>query len=214
MSKATQKISLIPPYGGKLVNLVVPEEQKEELRRKSSEFPHVQISDRAVCDLEILATGGFSPLDRFMGAVDYACVLESMRLASGVLVSTLTAAAVKIDGSHFLGTGAGEVGVGVEVAGAVTAGITNTALLAHFRGLLVTNNSVAVSPAVALDEVTLGWNAIGALVSPVSGAASLSYARSAVVNNQTGLCAQGGGTITSLKPGTSLLHGNSQDFCP
>jgi len=77
--------SLIPPYGGKLVNLIVPEEEREELRRKSSEFPHVQISDRAVCDLEILATGGFSPLDRFMGARDYDCVLERMRLGSGVL---------------------------------------------------------------------------------------------------------------------------------
>jgi sulfate adenylyltransferase len=36
-----------------------------------------------VCDLEFLATGGFSPLDRFMGKEDYRRVRDEMRLASG-----------------------------------------------------------------------------------------------------------------------------------
>jgi len=76
---------LIPPYGGKLVNLVVTGEEREELLARSNKLPSVQISARALCDLELLATGGFSPLDRFMGKADYERVLTEMRLKNGVL---------------------------------------------------------------------------------------------------------------------------------
>ena len=73
------------PYGGKLVNLVVQAEEKEELLARSSRLPSVQISPRSLCDLELLASGGFSPLDRFMGKADYERVLTEMRLTNGVL---------------------------------------------------------------------------------------------------------------------------------
>ena len=39
----------------------------------------------ALCDLELLATGAFSPLDRFMGKADYERVLTEMRLKNGML---------------------------------------------------------------------------------------------------------------------------------
>jgi sulfate adenylyltransferase len=45
----------------------------------------IHLSDRSICDLEMLATGAFSPLDRFMGAADHQRVLEEMRLANGQL---------------------------------------------------------------------------------------------------------------------------------
>jgi sulfate adenylyltransferase len=45
----------------------------------------VRISPRALCDLELLATGAFYPLDRFMGKADYHRVLTEMRLKNGVL---------------------------------------------------------------------------------------------------------------------------------
>ncbi len=77
--------SLIEPYGGKLVNLVVPEEKKQEVKTYAGGLPSIQLSDREVCDLELLATGAFSPLDRFMGKTDYQSVLDKMRLASGHL---------------------------------------------------------------------------------------------------------------------------------
>lgn len=76
---------LITPYGGRLVDLTVPREGLEELRAKASEYPHVRISDRSACDLELLATGAFSPLDRFMGQEDFRSVLGSMRLVGGLL---------------------------------------------------------------------------------------------------------------------------------
>lgn len=76
-----------PPYGGSLVNLLVAPETREELKAHAAALPSLQLSERAVCDLELLATGGFSPLDRFMGAADFARVLDDMRLAGGHLFS-------------------------------------------------------------------------------------------------------------------------------
>lgn len=85
MSKLKQRADLVSPYGGTLVDLMVSEEEKDELLEKSSRLPSVQISQRAMCDLELLATGAFSPLDRFMGKADYERVLTEMRLTNGVL---------------------------------------------------------------------------------------------------------------------------------
>lgn len=76
---------LISPYGGKLVDLIVKGEEREDLLEKSSRLPSIQISQRALCDLELLATGAFSPLDRFMSKADYERVLTEMRLTDGTL---------------------------------------------------------------------------------------------------------------------------------
>ena len=76
---------LIPPYGDSLVNQVVPEEEREALMEQANQYPMYQISDRNLHDLELLAVGGFSPLDRFMGRADYQRVLTEMRLADGTL---------------------------------------------------------------------------------------------------------------------------------
>jgi len=75
--------TLIQPYGGTLVNLLVPEEERAELKAYAGGLPSIQISQRSENDLECLALGAFSPLDRFMGREDYRRVLEEMRLADG-----------------------------------------------------------------------------------------------------------------------------------
>ncbi len=77
------KTDLITPYGGRLVDLVVPFAALEEVKANANRLPSIQISERAVCDLELLATGGFSPLDRFMSRADYERVVSEMRLANG-----------------------------------------------------------------------------------------------------------------------------------
>lgn len=77
--------SLISPYGGTLVDLLVPLEAQDDLKTYASQLHSVQLSARAVCDLELLATGAFSPLDGFMGRDDYQCVLDDMRLTDGHL---------------------------------------------------------------------------------------------------------------------------------
>ncbi len=76
---------LIPPYGGTLVDLRAPEDALPELKARASTLPSIQLSDRAVCDLELLAVGAFSPLDRFVGREDYDRILDELRLASGAL---------------------------------------------------------------------------------------------------------------------------------
>jgi sulfate adenylyltransferase len=80
------KAKLISPYGGKkLVNLVVSGRERDELLARAAKLPSIKISMRNLCDLELLATGGFSPLDRFMGKADYERVLHEMRLSDGTL---------------------------------------------------------------------------------------------------------------------------------
>jgi sulfate adenylyltransferase len=85
MAEINQQTELNSPYGGELIDLVVKGEEYEELLEKSSRLPSIQISQRALCDLELLATGAFSPLDRFMGKADYERVLTEMRLTNGML---------------------------------------------------------------------------------------------------------------------------------
>ncbi len=79
------KTNLIAPYGGELVNLLVTGKEREELLERLPSLASVKISQRAVHDLELLATGAFSPLDRYMSKTDYELVLENMRLADGTL---------------------------------------------------------------------------------------------------------------------------------
>ena len=77
--------NLITPFGGDLVDLVASSDDAEELREEAGLLPSIQISERAVCDLELLATGGFSPLDRFMSQADLRSVVDDMRTADGTL---------------------------------------------------------------------------------------------------------------------------------
>ena len=77
--------SLIPPHGGKLVDLMVDDERRQTLRDASREWPSLDLSPRQLCDLELLLNGGFSPLSGFMGSKDVDSVCAAMRLADGTL---------------------------------------------------------------------------------------------------------------------------------
>ena len=85
MSEILTTPRLITPYGGSLVDLTTPDEQLDSLVAYAKELAAIQLSDRALCDLELLATGAFSPLDRFMGSEDYSRVVSEMRLNNGQL---------------------------------------------------------------------------------------------------------------------------------
>jgi len=79
-----QPATLIPPYGDHLVNVCVPVEERDAVTAYANQLPSLQLSARAVCDLELLATGALSPLDRFMGHTDHQRVVEEMRLSCGM----------------------------------------------------------------------------------------------------------------------------------
>lgn len=82
-SSGTKSAALIAPYGGSLVYLLVGDEERKELTEYAARLHSIPLSRRAIFDLEMLAVGAFSPLDRFMGKRDYKCVLNESRLASG-----------------------------------------------------------------------------------------------------------------------------------
>jgi len=65
---------LITPHGGTLVNLLVGSDRAEEIRELSREWPSIDLPQRRLCDLELLLNGGLSPLEGFMGSVDFDAV--------------------------------------------------------------------------------------------------------------------------------------------
>ena len=76
---------LVPPHGGELVQLIAQPERAAELKTHSKEWPSWDLTGRQLCDLELLLTGGFSPLRGFMTRADYEGVCHNMRLANGIL---------------------------------------------------------------------------------------------------------------------------------
>jgi sulfate adenylyltransferase len=76
---------LISPFGGRLVDLVVAADERPALLERARRLPSVALSLRAQYDLEMLAVGAFSPLDRFMGRADHESVLRDLRLGDGAV---------------------------------------------------------------------------------------------------------------------------------
>ena len=80
---AAESAGLISPHGESLVNLVVPEAEREALKAGVSR--RIECSDRNACDVELLVVGGFSPLRGFMHQQDYDSVVAGHRTTSGLL---------------------------------------------------------------------------------------------------------------------------------
>ena len=74
----------IAPHGGQLINRLATPAQANALRDRLFMLPRVALTPRALADLDLIAVGGFSPLDGFLKKADYDSVVERMRLASGL----------------------------------------------------------------------------------------------------------------------------------
>ena len=75
----------VPPHGGRLVSRLVDADGAEHLKDESKDFPSLTLTQRQTCDLELLLSGGFSPLEGFMDKAAYEGVLDNMRLPDGTL---------------------------------------------------------------------------------------------------------------------------------
>ena len=74
----------IEPHGGTLINRIVDGETKHKLEQKARGLEQITINTREISDLEMIATGGLSPLEGFMSKQDYASVVDLMRLKNGL----------------------------------------------------------------------------------------------------------------------------------
>ncbi len=84
MTTAQAQASLIAPHGGRLINRIASPVEAAALRGRIAGLPQVRLNDRQLSDLEMIAIGGFSPLEGFMTSADYRRVVTEMHLASGL----------------------------------------------------------------------------------------------------------------------------------
>jgi len=53
-----------PPHGGVLKDLLVRDASKhDELAAEAENLPAIVLTERQLCDLELIMSGGFSPLE-------------------------------------------------------------------------------------------------------------------------------------------------------
>ncbi len=76
----------ILPHGSEdLVNLLADPEAAEVLKNESGAYPSVTLSQRQMCDLELLMNGAFTPLTGFMDQAAYNAVVDNLSLPDGTL---------------------------------------------------------------------------------------------------------------------------------
>ena len=78
-------MKIIDAHGGELINLIPDQEEQAARQQLANEQPDWDLTDRQICDIELLLNGAFSPLKGFMNQADYDSVLKDMRLADGTL---------------------------------------------------------------------------------------------------------------------------------
>jgi len=78
---------MIHPHGGRLVSCITSGEERERLAREAAGLPKISVNQRELADLAMIATGAMSPLEGFLTETDYRSVVDSMRLANGLVWS-------------------------------------------------------------------------------------------------------------------------------
>ncbi|ESK96597.1 atp sulfurylase [Moniliophthora roreri MCA 2997] len=74
------------PHGGVLKDLIARDSAiAAKLREEAASLPDIILTERQLCDLELIINGGFSPLEGFMNEKDYTSVVNTLRLSDGTL---------------------------------------------------------------------------------------------------------------------------------
>lgn len=62
----------LEPHGGVLKDLIVRDAGiRDELLKEAETLPDLHLTERQLCDLELILSGGFSPLEGFMNQKNY-----------------------------------------------------------------------------------------------------------------------------------------------
>ena len=72
-------------HGGALKDLYLDKAQVEAEKVAARDYKSWDLTERQLCDLELLLNGAFSPLEGFLTRKEYDLVVEQMRLLSGLL---------------------------------------------------------------------------------------------------------------------------------
>ncbi|RUS35260.1 sulfate adenylyltransferase [Jimgerdemannia flammicorona] len=76
------------PHGGVLKDLYLRDAGKRDALLKETEsLPSIVLTERQLCDLELISNGGFSPLEGFLNQKDYGSVVEHLHLTNGLIWS-------------------------------------------------------------------------------------------------------------------------------
>ncbi len=79
---------MLTPHGGILQDLIARDASKKvELVTEAASLKSINLTDRQLCDLELILNGGFSPLTGFNTKADYESIRDNMRLKSGEIWS-------------------------------------------------------------------------------------------------------------------------------
>jgi sulfate adenylyltransferase len=73
----------IAPHGGTLIDRCVAGAERDALISEAAKLPRVDLDERQLADLDMIAVGAMSPLSGFLGQKDYEGVVHNMRLADG-----------------------------------------------------------------------------------------------------------------------------------
>ncbi len=73
------------PHGGELKELYLDDAAAIAEKQKAKEYKSWDLTDRQLCDLDLILNGAFSPLDGFLVRADYDSVLSDLRLKSGII---------------------------------------------------------------------------------------------------------------------------------
>lgn len=74
----------IAAHGGILIDRLLTGDARQAAVERASGLERIILNDLNLADLEMIATGGLSPLTGFMGQADYTSVVHTMRLANGL----------------------------------------------------------------------------------------------------------------------------------
>ena len=102
--------TLVPPHGGgALKPLLLPRSERADDLKRAAELTKVPLTSREVSDLFMLAMGGYTPLDGFMGEEDWRLCCTDMVTSDG----TFWPIPITVSCDDDL---AGSIGIGEEIA--------------------------------------------------------------------------------------------------